>query len=269
MKYYKRHTLNPSNPIDNGFAQDANGMIITNTKIGMELPSGTSAQRPGSTSYPNEPLVSGTVRYNSDLLNLEVYQRGKWERIRTVRPATITVQNLGNGNYRDTIFGPLNSTYQDSYIKSSANIMVYVDNVYQIPVTNYAVGATPNSVVETLAAPAALGTYTVQVVGSAQANPTTNIITATSGVMRVYGVGIAPNTGVVSAYSARLEPPVVPETVTNYYFVFDTPIISAISSGSTFTVAYTTGYYITFTGTVPTKPVVTLLGYDGYFPTPD
>jgi hypothetical protein len=268
MKFYKRQNLNRGNPMDNGFATDANGMIITKSKIGMELPSGTTVQRPGGTSFPNEPLVSGTVRYNSDIQNLEVYQRGIWERIRTVRPAVITVQNLGNGNYRDTIFGPLNSTYQSSYQKSAANIMVYVDNVYQIPVTNYDVGTTPTSITERVAAPASTGTFTVQV-EFVTGDPTTNIITATSGVMKVSGAGIAPGTTVASAYSARLQPPAVPATVTNYYFVFSQPTISAITSGSTFTVSYTTGYYITFTGTVPTKPVVTLLGFDGYFPTPD
>ena len=256
--------------MSNTFAVDANGMILTKSVIGQQMPSGTTADRPGAGgNWPTEPLVAGTVRYNSTLLDLEVYERGQWERIRTVRPANITVQNLGNGNYRDTIFGPLNSDYLPSYQKSSANIMVYVDNVYQIPVTNYSVNATPSSITETIAVTASTGTNTVQVtVIGFGTNPTTNVITATNGTMLVTGVGIQTGTVVSSTYQVTLQPPSVPNTITNYFIVFSDPILQTLNSGTTFTVSYTTGSYITFTGTVPTKPVVALLGFDGYFPSP-
>jgi hypothetical protein len=260
MKFYKRNSINPKDPMSNNFAVDSNGLILTNSTIGMELPSGGTANRPGGTTFPTEPLVTGTVRYNSDLLDLEVYQRGQWERIRTVRPATITVQNLGNGNYTNTIFGPLNSDYLASYNKSSANIMVYVDNVYQIPVTNYSVGATPSAITETVITTANTGTSTIQV------STVLNVITATYGTMLVTGAGIQTGSVVVSTYSQTLQPPAVPNTVTNYFITISSPTTRTINSGSSITVSYTTGSYITFTGTVPTKPVVTLLGFDGYFP---
>jgi hypothetical protein len=261
MKFYKRNSLNPKDPRSNNFAVDANGMILTKSVIGMEMPSGTTTQRPGGTTYPTEPLVSGTVRYNSDNNgDLEVYERSKWERIRTVRPATITVQNLGNGNYNNTIFGPLNSDYAPSYLVGSANIMVYVDNVYQIPVTNYTVGLTPGAINETVGATASTGTSTLQV------STVVNVITATYGTMLVTGVGIQTGTVVVSTYDVVLQPPAVPATVTNHFVVLSLPITRTINSGSTVVISYTTGSYITFTGTVPSKPVVALLGFDGYFP---
>jgi hypothetical protein len=261
MKFYKRNSLNPKDPMSNNFAVDSNGMILTKSVIGMELPSGSTANRPGDTNFPTEPLVTGTVRYNSDLRDLEVYQRNQWERIRTVRPATITVQNLGNGDYASTIFGPLNSDYAASYAVGAQNIMVYVDNVYQIPVTNYGIQLTPATITETLAAPAYTGTNTVQVVGGVNP-PTTNIITATIGTMLVTGVGIPAGTTIIQTITEHIQNP----TATNYYFVFSNAVTNTLTSASTFTVSYTTGSYILFTGAVPTKPVVALLGFDGYFP---
>jgi hypothetical protein len=261
MKFYKRNSLNPKDPMSNNFAVDSNGMILTKSVIGMELPAGSTANRPGGTNYPTEPLVSGTVRYNSDLRDLEVYERNQWERIRTVRPATITVQNLGNGDYSSTVFGPLNSDYTASYTAGAQNIMVYVDNVYQIPVTNYDLELTPASITETLAAPAYTGTNTVQVVAGI-GSPLTNIITATVGTMLVTGIGIQTGTTIIRTFSERIINP----TATNYYFVFSNPVTRTLNSASTFLVSYTTGTYILFTGAVPSKPVVALLGFDGYFP---
>lgn len=247
--------------MSNDFAVNANGQILTKSVIGQQLPSGPTTSRPGGTNFPTEPLVAGTVRYNSTLLDLEVYERGQWERIRTVRPAIINVQNLGNGNYQDTIFGPLNSDYSASQLMpGSANTMVYIDNVYQIPVTNYNIGTTPAAINALVIETAFTGTNTVQV------STILNVITATGGVVNVSGTGIAPNTKVTGRYEVTLRPPDVPATVTNRFIVLSIPVVQNVNSGSVLVLTYNTGNYITFTGTVPTKPVVALHGFDGYFP---
>jgi len=261
MKFYKRSSINQHDPMSNDFAVSSNGMILTKSVIGQQLPSGPTTNRPGGTNFPTEPVVAGTVRYNSTLLDLEVYERGQWERIRTVRPATINVQNLGNGNYQDTLFGPLNGDYAASQLMpGSANTMVYIDNVYQIPVLNYSIGTTPAAINAPVVATAFTGTNTVQVTSIV------NIITATGAIVSVSGVGIAPNTKVINRYSETLRPPDVPNTVTNNYIVVSIPVVQDVPLGTVLVLTYNTGNYITFTGTVPTKPVVALHGFDGYFP---
>ena len=62
-----------------------------------------------------------------------------WEKIRTVRPAPITVQNLGDGDYAKTVFGPLKYASGENYTNytNPQNIFVYIENVFQIPATNY------------------------------------------------------------------------------------------------------------------------------------
>jgi hypothetical protein len=39
-----------------------------------------------------------------------------------------------------------------------------------------------------------------------------------------------------------------------------------MTTGTTVVFSYSTGNYLVFTGTVPSKPVVAIHGYDGYFP---
>jgi hypothetical protein len=44
------------------------------------------------------------------------------------------------------------------------------------------------------------------------------------------------------------------------------PVSAPVSAGTSLTFSFNTGTYIQFTGAVPAKPVVVLLGFDGFFP---
>lgn len=239
MKFYKRKSLDKHNPMDNGFAQNISGDLLTTSKTSLQLPSGLQTDRPTA-------LSEGQVRYNQDINEIEAYVNGIWERIRTVRPAPIVVQNLGSGNYLTTIFGPLNPEFQKSYIQGSANVMVYVDNVYQIPGLNYNLLLTEptGGVLRTLGiTPVGAIAITLSTVGY-------DIIPN----MQVTGTGIPANTYVVEFVKE------------DNNVIITNPTTGQIPDNEPLTFTYSTGTYIVFSEMVPQKPVAALLGFDGYFP---
>ena len=136
MKYVKKASIVRNDPITNRFAILENGRIVTTTKVAMEIPRGDDSTRPGL-------YVDGMVRYNADLTEAEMYNgQGAglgWEVVRTVRPAPITVQTLGPGNYATFDFGPLQYSSGEFYTDFThpQNIFVFIENVWQIPTTNY------------------------------------------------------------------------------------------------------------------------------------
>lgn len=243
MKFYKRKNLDDGNVSNNSFAVTADGKIVTDLTSSIEIPSGTVAQRPSAAS-PN----LNQVRHNTQLFDLETSVRGVWERIRTVRPANIAVQNLGYGNYYSSIFGPLNSSYQVSYAKGAANIQVYVDNVFQIPFTNYDFTTDPSPV-------------TASTTGTTYSASTTNTVLYLDSVANVSpGAIISGASGITSGTT-------VVQTFTGTFNIeISNPITSDVTNGTSLTFSYNTGTYLQFAGEVPAKPIVVILGTDGYFP---
>lgn len=134
MKFVKRLPINRSDPMSNRFAVLADDRIVTSTKVAMSMPVGTNANRP--TIYLN-----GQIRFNSITNDLETYNSSNlgWELIRTVRPAPITQQTLGPGDYTGTDFGPLRYNSGEYYVdyNNPQNIFVFIENVFQIANTNY------------------------------------------------------------------------------------------------------------------------------------
>lgn len=129
-KFYIKKTLDTNNAQSDGFAQDISGNLITTSPGSIELPRGNTGERPTSDTQ-------GQLRYNTDLKEAEGLINTIWERIRTVRPASIIVENLGVGDDTKTVFGPLNINYSYSYIRNNGyapqNLIVYVENVWQCP----------------------------------------------------------------------------------------------------------------------------------------
>jgi hypothetical protein len=242
MKFYKRKSIDSHNPQDDSFAVEADGRLISDSTKSLKLPSGTIAQRPSNTTL-------GQIRNNSQLFDLETRVRTSWERIRTVRPARITVQNLGSGNYYSNIFGPLNSTYSPSYSASTlggaANIQVYVDNVFQIPFTNYDLTVDPSAVTATTTATTSASSFVLYL---------NNVHNVQPGQTISGSAGISSSTTVVGTITGT----------TNVEL--SEPVTAPVSIGTTLTFNFNTGTYVQFTGAVPAKPVVVLLGLDGYFP---
>jgi hypothetical protein len=251
MRYIKKLALNKKDPQNDRFSVLQDDRIVTTSKTSMEVPYGAKEDRPTN-------LVDGTVRFNTTLQEFEVYNSQNpgfkpWEILRTIRQATITSQDLGYGNYNDSVFGPL--AYDINTAKPQ-NIFVFVDNVWQTPNTNYTLTTDPSAATTTLSVNTTTGVTDLFV------NTLTNIDAGTPGVWRTVSGPAAIQVGT---------------TVTSVNFVYDIvqkgyqlgislPTTNSMTSGTTITISYNTGTYIQFTGPVPAKPVYALLGFDGYFP---
>jgi len=230
--------------MNNRFAVEEDGRIVTNTTRGIQTPQGTAADR---TALP----ANGELRYNNDIGvggELEVYVNGVWEIVKTNRHATVTKQEFNNGDYSDTIFGPLAYNID---VNKPENLTVYVENVYQIPGMNYEL--TASTVVNLL---------TVSTNLTEVAPVSTNTLYLNSIADFNIGLPIS-GTGILSG-----------TIITNSDIVFNSITLSAaidqqMTTASTVTVTYPTGTYVKFyenATPVPYKPVITLLGLDGYCP---
>lgn len=244
MKFYKRITPDTKNPMDKRFSVEADDRIETNTKVSLQLPKGTTGDRP---AVPK----NGMIRYNNDLGpggDIEVFTGTSWERIKTVRQSAITQQIFYNGNYLDTLFGPLS---YDVDTTAPQNVFVYVENVPQIANLNYTL------VSSTLSTPY-LTTSTV--VGTVPAFTTTITLSSVADFRSgspVFGANIDPNAVIVSSSS------------TTQSIEISIPTTGVLTSGTSVIAQLNTGTYVKFSDDsvpVPTKPVTTLMGFDGYSP---
>jgi hypothetical protein len=116
---------------------DANGpaaRVVMNAHGGLMLPKGTTAERPQLTGVRQPADANGTIRYNTSTSSIEAYVGGAWEVVRAPGLTSITKQTLGPGNEIETRFGPL--TFVPA---ADDNIIVLVENVMQISVTNYTI----------------------------------------------------------------------------------------------------------------------------------
>jgi hypothetical protein len=140
MRYVKRQTTNARGVIGRGiYVSAVDKEVILDTTNVMLVPKGTTEQRP---QFPK----NGHLRYNTDTDELEAYQDNAWRKLRFKEPnrTGIVVQTLGLGNAVNTIFGPLDSQDPDFPIPPAAqNILVFVENVYQLPNTNYSLVQNP------------------------------------------------------------------------------------------------------------------------------
>jgi hypothetical protein len=134
MRLIKRQTTNLRNLSGKGVIYDVNNQVILDSSNVVLIPKGTTVQRP---ELPNE----GHMRYNTQTNEFEFYQNGSWRNLRFKEPNQnpgIVQQNLGNGDAVETIFGPLNSQDLNFPIPAAPqNILVLVENVFQIATTNY------------------------------------------------------------------------------------------------------------------------------------
>jgi len=240
MKFIKRLALDRSNQISNRFAVETDDKIVTTSKVSLQLPSGTQGQRPLS-------LSNGQIRYSTTENDTEIYnvagQGTGWERVLTNRQHTITPQNLGVGNYINTLFGPL--SYDVSTSKPQ-NVMVFIDNVYQIPTTNYSL---------------VLGT-------SISVDHQTNGSTpSSSNSIHLYDVAdILIGQNISASTGIDVGTTVTSITTSTKTIDISLPTSGIIPAGTTCTFTFQAGTFIEFTSAVPAKQVFTLLGFDGYSP---
>lgn len=248
MKFYKRKNLDQVRPKDEGFYQSIAGDLITNSTSSMQLPSGTMASRPIR-------LENGIIRYNQDLKELEAFIDGTWERIRTVRPSEIVVQDFGAGDYEQTVFYPLDRNYKESYKKGAANVLVYVDNVYQIPIVNYQILAggvtefvnSSNDILE--------GSTTLELTLGSVFDPTNYSIKVSNTEPLNIQSYIQSNT-IITAYDAITRTVTLSKPTTG----------GTIPANTSLSIFDTESYILSFNEPPPNKNIRVILGYDGYFP---
>ena len=147
MRLIKRQTTNQRSITGKGVQYDIDDQVIVDSTRAMKVPTGTIDQRPGELGVATSSAI-GQVRYNSTDQQLEAYQNGAWREVRFKEPNQdpgIVWQNLGVGNVAadETVFGELQSNDTDYPVPASANnIIVMVENVVQIPTTNYTIHQT-------------------------------------------------------------------------------------------------------------------------------
>lgn len=121
MKYLKTGTISNYAASSRGFAVNPYGRIVTDSKNSLQLPSGTSNQRPDSGVVTN-----GTIRFNTETQSFEGFLAGGWEVVKSPSADTITKQTIA-GHATETLYGPL-----DLVPSTINNILVIVENVIQV-----------------------------------------------------------------------------------------------------------------------------------------
>ncbi len=164
MKYLKTKSLSKWSTSDRTLIAYPDGVgpgnrVVFNAKGGLMLPKGTTAQRPQLTSVRQPTDANGTIRYNTTLNVLEAYVGSTWVTVASPVASAITKQTFGPGNGTETVFGPLNTSFVTSYSASPDNIIVLVENVFQISTTNYTVVQSVSGSLSGPSAPYADGWY--------------------------------------------------------------------------------------------------------------
>ena len=146
MRLIKAQTTNLRSIYGKGVKYDIDDQVVVDSTRAMVVPVGTLEQRPGEAGVATSSTV-GQVRYNTTDQQLEAYQNGAWREVRFKEPNQdpgIIWQTLSPaGDAVETVFGELNSGDTDFAAPASAdNIIVLIENVVQLPTTNYTIHQT-------------------------------------------------------------------------------------------------------------------------------
>lgn len=149
MRLLKAQNTNLRNIYGKGVKYDTKDLVTVDSTNSIIVPKGTGDTAFSAGTPQNQRPVSsinGMVRYNTTDDQFEVYQNGAWREIRFKEPNQdpgIVWQNLGNGDATETVFGEINSNDTDFPVPAAAeNILVLIENVVQIPTTNYEIRQT-------------------------------------------------------------------------------------------------------------------------------
>lgn len=134
MKFLKTQNLSRYGLVDNAFRSNPYGRYVMDGTGGLRLPKGSTAQRPQTSGVSMPNGANGMLRYNTTNDTLECLIDGVWEVVRGAAATTITQQEVGTGDYIETIFGPL-----DQIPASPLNLLVFVENVFQHWDYNYSI----------------------------------------------------------------------------------------------------------------------------------
>jgi hypothetical protein len=270
MRYLKTQVLNRRAPYDQRLQVDVNNSIIMSSPAGLQLPAGSTAQQPiTSKKYGTSTAadINGMIRYNTTTSEFEGYQAGKWRAFKFKEATKIIQQDLGTGDYVKTLFGPLNSYYDPANTSSNTpstggfaagqfggqNLMVYVENVFQIFNTNYVILQNPARVTSN---------------DMVFTNSTNTIASATTDFlekrfesgMTITVSGTAHNDGTYVVNTVSQHSMTVTEST---YFIADEDLSTEPSYTASVVGSYAAGYYVEFDTAVPLAKAVTVLhGFD-------
>lgn len=262
MRYLKRQSTNRRFLNGKGIIYNQYEDIIVDSTGSIRVPKGTTADRP-------VPEV-GMLRYNTTSKSFEVYEDvqgggATWKEFRLAEPVSITQQNLGNGDDIEVNFGPLDSQFTGYAVPTSPqSVLVMVENVLQIPTTNYILGQNPGDVASNTIS--AVRNYNTTGVGAFVSSNPAIIDWQTKGYhvdQTIVVTGTQNNNGTYTVTA-----------VTPSHLSVDRLLIDELNSGggNTFDVegrssitglAYPSGTYLLFGTPVPTgKPVTVLHNFD-------
>lgn len=113
--------------------------VVIDAVGGLMLPKGPTSDRPKLTGVRQPTDARGTIRYNTtnDTIEAWIGPSGleRWETVRAPGSTAITKTTLTPvGDDTETVFGPLPTS---SIPASADNILVFVENVFQISTTNF------------------------------------------------------------------------------------------------------------------------------------
>jgi hypothetical protein len=172
MKFLKQSQLNNGNLKDlsvsvvtdgpNVAGVNRDARIVFDNTNSIQLPIGATTERPSGSVV----LIDGLMRYNETTDEIEVRSGGVWRRLAYKEPNSIQVQtgpigggtpwvgdSLDGGTTGEIYFGPLeydddNATgaypsYAIPDVTKPQNLVVYVENVPQLPDVNYTLESNP------------------------------------------------------------------------------------------------------------------------------
>mgnify|MGYP001162797034 FL=1 len=264
MRYLKRQSTNKRLLNGKGLIYTQYETIEAQSTGAFLVPKGTQVQRPTTP-------IEGQLRFNTTLRQLEVYESlgggaPVWKQFRLSEPQNIVVQNLSNGDDTEVNFGILNDGFGSGlgYPTASENVLVMVENVLQIPNTNYTLTQNPCDVNSNIVS--AVANYNSTGVGAYVSSNAALIDWQSKGYhvgQTVVVTGSATNNGtktVTAVTPTHLSVNTLLNTEAN------------LGGGNTFNmdgkssvtgVSYPSGQYITFGTAVPTgKPVTVLHNFD-------
>lgn len=154
MKFLKSQNVSRYSPSDNTFQINSYGRGVMDFRGAVMVPKGTQAQRPDVTSVRQPTDANGYLRFNTTTNSFEGYINGTWEVIRAPGATSISIETFGPGDATETVFGPLVNVPA-----SANNVLVLVENVLQIPTTNFTLEQSSSGSLTGPSAPYADGWY--------------------------------------------------------------------------------------------------------------
>ena len=264
MRYIKRQSTNRRLLRGKGVIYTQYETIEAQSTGAFLVPKGTQAQRPGTP-------VEGQLRYNTTLRQLEVYESlgggaPVWKQFRLSEPQNIVVQSLGNGDDTEVNFGPLQDGFGSGlgYPTAPENILTMVENVLQIPITNYTLTQSPCNVVSNIIS--VVSNYNSTGVGAFVSSNPLVIDWQTKGYhvgQTIVVTGSATNNGTFTVTAVTPTHLSVNNLRNNEANSGGGNTFSVDGKSSVTGLSYPSGQYITFGTAVPTgKPVTVLHNFD-------